>query len=605
MVPVFRRVIHYYQKVRSVGIARAARALHCRLQKAIFIKRMQNRTGSSEQISKPFCYPNSSVRFLDRFKNNCNQKQLINRADRYLAGRFNLLGFGEQLFEKMPWHEDMRLAAQDPHGERFFDADQFYADISIQEGRGKTVSKDIKLPWELSRFHHLPVLGLAYAETGNTKYAQAAKKQIIDWLDENPYLFGVNWVCPMEVAIRATNWIVAWHWLHEAWQDDEQFCNRFMSSLRDHMAYLEANWEFYDGRTSNHYLSNLVGYFYLCWFFNDTKKRDWCYREIVRELAWQIFEEGSSYEGSTRYHQLVTELAVHAVLLARDMGISVEEKLLEKVERMLIFLDWCRPTADGQVVVIGDDDSGSLLHKELLGLSVVSSILFAKQGTLFGVKRYAQFGLSISKADDWHVTLRHHVYNRRQPSGHFHEDAGSVTIAYKGVPIIIDPGSYLYTASRDWRNQFRSVDMHNVCYLPGHKREYKELFGLDIPEEYDEYLCEQGGILRARYQIAPAMGIEREITIDEQECVIMDHISSGDASIMKQFILAPDIAVQQEEDSWLLLHNKNPILRFIVPLQAQVILKDTWMAPGYGRKMQTVCLRVSHVDGESVVFQPS
>jgi hypothetical protein len=532
---------------------------------------------------------------------------VIKQADQYVAGRFDLLGSGLQQFTKIPWHEDIRLSSRDPRAQSLFDPNQFYADISITEGHGKTVSKDIKLPWELSRFHHLPVLGLAYSITGNEQYAFSAKKQIVDWLDANPYLRGVNWVCSMEVAIRAANWIIAWQWLQVAWQGDQPFCNRFVSSLHDHMQYLEGNWEFYDGRTSNHYLSNLVGYFYLCWFFQDkvgiARKQDWCYRELLRELDWQIFDEGTSYEGSTRYHQLVTELVVHAVLLARQMGIMVEDKLLEKVDRMLEFLDWCTPNANGQVVAIGDDDSGSLLYKELFGLSMFSSILFPQRGSFFGVKRYGQFGISISKADDWHVTLRHHAYNRLQPSGHFHHDGASITIAYKGVPIIIDPGSYLYTASCDWRNQFRSAVMHNVCYLPGHEQEQKELFALDIHESQCENLCQTGGALRAYHKIAVDIDLEREITINEQECVILDKVSPQGGVIMKNFILSPEIIVQQEGDDWFLLRNQKQILRFLVHPQVRVTVQDTWMAPGYGRKVRTNCLRVSQVNGETIIFR--
>ena len=598
------KIMHHYKKLKTVGISRFSRAIYYRVQKMLFIKKMRKKIDRDVgRVPQPTLSTHSPLRFLDELKKKCDRDRLIKQADQYVVGRFDLLGSGEQQFEKMPWHQDIRLSSYDPHAQSSFDPNQFFADIFIQEGNGKTIAKDIKLPWELSRFHHLPVLGLAYSITGNEQYAQAAKEQIADWLDANPYLLGVNWACPMEVGIRATNWIVAWHWLREAWQEDQPFCNRFTNSLRDHMRYLEGNWEFYDGRTSNHYLSNLVGYFYLCAFFDDTQKRDWCYRELLRELDWQIFDEGTSYEGSTRYHQLVTELTIHAVLLAREMGLSVEDKLVEKLERMLTFLDWCTPTMDGETVVIGDDDSGSLLHKSLFGLSTVASILFSKRGTFFGVKRYAQFGLSISKADDWHVTLRHHAYDRRQPSGHFHDDGASVTVAYKGVPIIIDPGSYLYTASRDWRNQFRSAMMHNVCYLSDYHSEQKELFALDMDEVRCENSCQTGGVLRAHHRIASDIYVDREVAIDEQECVINDSVSAQGGVIMKNFIFSPEITVQQEGNDWLLVHNQKPILRVIVPADAAVTLQDSWMAPCYGQKVCTSCLKVVHVNGEPTVLR--
>ena len=70
---------------------------------------------------------------------------------------------------------------------------------------------------------------------------------------------------------------------------------------------------------------------------------------------------------------------------------------------------------------------------------------------------FPQFGLSIVKTNNWHITLRHHAYNALQPTGHFHNDIGSITLAVNGIPVIIDPGSFVYTPSAMWRNYFRSV----------------------------------------------------------------------------------------------------------------------------------------------------
>ncbi len=51
---------------------------------------------------------------------------------------------------------------------------------------------------------------------------------------------------------------------------------------------------------------------------------------------------------------------------------------------------------------------------------------------------FAHFGLSVIKTDVWHLTLRHHAYNALQPSGHFHNDIGSVTLAVNRIPVIVD-----------------------------------------------------------------------------------------------------------------------------------------------------------------------
>jgi len=69
----------------------------------------------------------------------------------------------------------------------------FYRNIRY----GQIEGVDVKVPWELSRFQHLNILGQAYILTKNKKYAEEFANQISDWIDNNPIGFGVNWKCTM------------------------------------------------------------------------------------------------------------------------------------------------------------------------------------------------------------------------------------------------------------------------------------------------------------------------------------------------------------------------------------------------------------------------
>lgn len=208
---------------------------------------------------------------------------------------------------------------------------EFYQSIAIKSGPDWELAKDIRDVWDSSRFSH--------ARTLVKENPDVLISQIKDWIGANPYRYGPNWVNPMEVALRAMNWIYAMAELAHLPPKDIS-AELISCSLYDHFVYLEHNWEYYDGRTNNHYLSNLVGYLACCWYFmplGTQKKAQWAAQELVREMQKTVFPEGTSYEGSTAYHGLVTELYEHGFYFVGLLELSVPVWAQERLARMQEF----------------------------------------------------------------------------------------------------------------------------------------------------------------------------------------------------------------------------------------------------------------------------
>ena len=593
------RLAHYWHKMQHVGASRFYAAIHARIKKKCFIYAMRSQAykGRAHTTWQSAFESFFQLRQHD-IEPTIDHATTIKLADCYAKNCFDLLGSGEYCFATVAWHSDFRLRSQDPQADCDFDTDIFYADISISSAKTPLIQKDIKVPWELSRFQYTPVLAYAYHITGDAAYAHAAKKQIHSWLDHNPYLLGINWMNPMEVAIRATNWITAWRWLQPFFIKDRTFCKRFICSLYDHMQFIEHNWEWYDGRSSNHYLSNLVGYAYLNWFFNDTKRWHYCFEQLKSELEWQVFDEGTSYEGSTRYHRLVTELFLHGFIIAKQMGETIEKKIVHKIERMVQFITHCSPI-DQEPIAIGDDDSGSFMHKGLYGLDQLLKKLGGKENTdRFGIFHFRHFGLSIIKQSDWHITLRHHVYHPRQPSGHFHEDAGSITLSYKGILILVDPGSYLYTASSYWRNKFRSKNMHNTVFSKDTPHDnLNDLFALPLSFS-NNYLNHVNNAVDTTYTCFGGR-IHRSISIKKNSVLIYDKVETPSEW---HFIFGPDIILLKENTHWVIRYQNKPLL--YLETQEIVFTKaPSFYSSIYGKNQQVDSLRGSscHFSGIRLV----
>lgn len=529
---------------------------------------------------------------IDRLVPIINNKALRSAADSYAQDK--LEAFGARIQELSPtiWHTDICLQQTDRTVDVIFPVvriDRIQLNLA---GAGDEQVKDIKVPWELSRLQQLVVLACAFRQYHDEQYAQAVHRQLQHWIEHNPYVHGVNWLCAMEVGIRASNIILALAQLVQADACDDATLHIYLASLYEHMEFIHYHWEWYDGRTSNHYLADLVGYLYLCWLFYDLpsirKRTVWAYNQIINEMHKQVFAEGTDYEGSTTYHKLVLELFEHAQILLELLDCQLPTWFSERLARMRTFVQWCS-YAPSKVVMIGDCDSGSVVWP---GFVSVDNRL--QQGTM----QFGAFGLTILRTERMHISLRHHAYEQRQPSGHFHNDAGSITLAIDGIPVIVDPGSFVYTACPAWRNQFRSASMHNCMSILGHEPTPFDahLFFLALPENDMDKTVFQQSDMRSAHTLYERLGLkaERIIAVNNDIITICDRwykIGEVDPELRTQWRLLfhPDIdLVAHDAHMWGVLYNGRQLCKIITDNPMTIV--PSWLSEAYGTKVATAAL---------------
>ena len=421
---------------------------------------------------------------------------------------FELLGTGLSHWgDPIDWHRDVRSGHTWPV--RFF------------PGYGGTLTPgggaDVKVPWELSRLHHLVSLAQAWWLTQDRVHMDELFDQWESWLASNRWPHGVNWTVAMEAGIRAVNLLWATSILSDApgWNGDRE--TALSRSLHQHGTYIEHNLEVSSrgGRlqAANHYLANLTGLACLGMVRPDLPQAArWTaigLNGLEREIRRQVLpKEGFFFESSTGYHRLALELFLVPALLARRTGNHMSPTYWKQLEQMCeVVLHVTGP--DGQVPQIGDGDDGRLLilagypdwprhdYRYLLALGAVLFKrgdfkaaaggraeelywLLGREGveafdalepdpTPLQGHRFEEAGLYTMRSEDSQdfVLIRGGGPSAHSPTGHSHSDLFSLELWSGGRPVIVDPGTYVYTSSPSERNAFRSTASHNTVKVDG------------------------------------------------------------------------------------------------------------------------------------------
>jgi len=437
------------------------------------------------------------------------KSQIVEEADKVCAHVFDLLGSGDVNLNKfveehggrvqcgyLPWHFDFKTGYR-------WNQRKFYKEIEIPYGKA-----DIKVPWELSRFQHVAVLGQAYWLTGDEKYAQELVRQIDDWIDRNPPKFGVNWACTMDVAIRVANWIWGYYFFKDSEALTDEFLIKFLKSLVTHGRYIMANLENKGQVTANHYLSDLVGLIYLGIAFPEFKEakhwREFGIQELTKEMGKQVYDDGMDFEASTCYHRLALELFFYPALLCQLNEIELPRAFLDKLKKMFDFVLYVLKP-NGRMPQIGDNDNGRLHilgKRDILDMTYLLTFAtlffddpkykieefgFAPEALwLFGPDAYERWrempgrsveeleskaflngGIYVMRHKKDYMVISCGLNGQNGNGGHAHNDKLSFELCVDGEDIIVDPGTYVYTADPEWRNKFRSTAYHNTVMIDG------------------------------------------------------------------------------------------------------------------------------------------
>ncbi|HLF19739.1 MAG TPA: alginate lyase family protein [Bacteroidota bacterium] len=445
---------------------------------------------------KFFFHPrNQKDFFMNLLTKTQDEENILVEAQNVLENRFQCLGSGlVYLGENIDWQKDFKSGNVWP----LKDSKR----MAILDGNE---SSDIKVPWELSRFHQVWWLGKAYWLTRNEEYAEKFRTLVEHWIENNPPGRGVNWMVAMEAAIRAANWISGYYFFCESRSLSADFWVKFLRSLYAHGTFIENNLEVH-WRNSNHFLSNIAGMIFLGVLFQNTafgkRSLQWGVRSLAEEMERQVYPDGVDYEKSTSYQRLVLELFYTPAILCILNNIRMPAAFMNHLERMFEYVQhYTRP--DGSIPLFGDADDGRLFrliagddindHRHALAVGAIlfdradfaqNAAKFSQDALwLFGGEGFEKFqrlkgatvsltsrafpdgGFYIMRSDNAHITVDAGDIGMKGWGGHGHNDILSFELWANGEPVIVDSGTYAYTFDVAARQEFRSIRAHNTVMI--------------------------------------------------------------------------------------------------------------------------------------------
>ncbi|MGB3614918.1 MAG: alginate lyase family protein [Elainellaceae cyanobacterium] len=492
-------------------------------------------------------------------------QNIIEEADNVLNGHYRLLNvdFGE---EKVNWYLDPVSGRVAPL--------KFGLDIDY---RDYDLVGNVKNIWEKSRHHHLTVIALAYAMTGNVAYSNFIELQLSDWVQKNPPLSGINWSSSLEFGVR----LISWTWIERLIRSSTAHEHLFGA---DGVLWTSIYWhqwlisQYYSPGSSanNHLIGEMAGLFISAYqwpVFPESSQWQGLSREsLEKEIHRQTFPSGLNREQAFSYQIFSLEFFLLAGLEGERFGAPFSSAYLALTKKMFEIIPQVTDIG-GNLPNYGDEDNGMALQLRPLSSDRLSWLY--RLGTEWlganlpdlpetaGAIPAAVIGAGIKDQSEHHsatnfdykpVGLEEEgLYLLASDRGtsneifcladagpvgflsiaaHGHADALSFALSVGGTPVIVDPGTYTYHAEPAWRSYFKSTKAHNTVEVDGVSQSESAGIFLWTRKASCKVLSWQpspkGGTLVAQHngytRLPQKVLHQRELTLKDRQLVLCDEL---------------------------------------------------------------------------------
>ncbi len=424
--------------------------------------------------------------------------ELEKRAQKVLAGE--VLFFHQEWKKVSDWHTH-------PVTGHVYDKDLHWSLIQDLD----PIAGDIKYVWEKARFSFVYDI-IRYDYHSGENHGEWVISQIESWIDANPLNKGPHYRCSQEISLRILNWIFVLNFYKYSECITEERWQKIHNAIYRQIQHVYHNIDFSRIAVRNNhaiteclalYLVGMLFPFYPNANVMKSKGKAW----LEKEVAYQIYNDGTYLQFSMNYHRVALQLLSWAMRLAELNKEYFSSTFYSRVRRSLRFLHTCQDSTTGALPNYGNNDGAwffpfsdtdfrdyrpllntlsCILDKKTLypeigpwtedvawyGFDVrrrERSNFTPKPRSYFEIEAFKKGGYYVYKETDSVTFLRCGAYKDRPGQA----DNLHLDLWVKGENILRDAGSYLYNTDEATIRYFAGTRGHNTVMLGNHDQMLK------------------------------------------------------------------------------------------------------------------------------------
>jgi hypothetical protein len=340
---------------------------------------------------------------------------------------------------------------------------------------------DSKLIWEASRWFELVRLAqAAYVLQDNTS-AHKCLDWLSDWVEKNPPFRGWNWVSALESAMR----LIQFTWIDALLSSAHSLQSLRARILPPHVWH---TWRYrsFGSSANNHLLGELSGLIVALVRWPDLERVGPKLADVQelweREVLAQFAGDGGNREQALNYHLYSWEFCWQAQMALRVSGREVDSEVNERLCRAEVFFmsvqvpseTWDYGDSDDAFVTPlfanspqewwswFNDSASSPAIAFWCGLGPKLKLPAENEWIYF-----PETGIARLRGADWDLRWDLSPLGYQSIAAHGHLDALHLSMWFKGIAILIDPGTGAYFADPKLRTDLAGWDAHNGPHLAG------------------------------------------------------------------------------------------------------------------------------------------